>query len=76
MDAYEIVTATKVDPHRHVTRLGTSDGQQWTVDEVRTAILAGDLFHTRSPLTKKTANVVVCACRYCGFPEGSLRDRR
>jgi hypothetical protein len=66
---YEIVAATQVDPHRHVTHLRTSDGRQWTVDEVRSAILGGDLFHTRSPSTTKTANVIVCDCRYCGFPK-------
>ena len=67
MTTYEIVTATKVDPHRHITRVGTSDGRLWPVDEVRAAILAGDLFHTRSATTTKTANIVVCECRYCGF---------
>ncbi len=67
--SYEIVAATNVDPHHHITRLGTSDGRQWTVGEVRVAILAGDLFHTRSAKTGKTANVVVCVCRYCGFPK-------
>ncbi len=69
MGSYEIVTATTVDPHQHVTRLGTSDGRRWTVDEVRAAILAGDLFHTRSSTTGQKANVIVCVCRYCGYPK-------
>jgi hypothetical protein len=69
VDTYEVITATKVDPHRHVTRLGTSDGKQWAVDEMRAAIFAGDRFHTRSASTKRAANVVACLCRYCGFPK-------
>ena len=69
MVSYEIVTATKVDPHGHITRLGTSDGRRWTVDEVRAAMVAGDHFHTRSSTTGKTAKVIACVCRYCGYPK-------
>ena len=69
MVSYEIVTATTVDPHHHIASLGTSDGRRWTVDEVRAAILAGDLFHTRSLSTGETANVIVSVCRYCGYPK-------
>jgi hypothetical protein len=67
MHAYEIVRATKVDPHRHITVVCTSDGRRWTVDEARAAITAGDRFYTLSPSTQRAANVVLCDCRYCGF---------
>ena len=67
MATYELISASRVNPHRHITRLGTSDGRKWTVDEVRAAIRAGVVFHTRSPTTTGTANVIASVCRYCGF---------
>jgi len=60
--------------HGHIVRVGTvEEGQTlnsqrnyWTVDEVLTAMRAGDGFYTYGPTSKKSAWVHPMRCPHCG----------
>jgi hypothetical protein len=80
MAAYQIVCVETEHPHRHITRVGTgtdpdSANKQWTVSEVRAALLDGDRFHTVSPSTGKTADVRADDCRINGCTVETIRSR-
>jgi len=61
--AYQITCATKVHPHRHITKVGGPSGS-WTVAQARAAIAAGTVFFTLSPTTGRRATVerYNCSC--------------
>lgn len=60
---YKITCATKVHPHRHITKIGGPSGS-WTTEQARVAIARGDVFYTVSPSTGKQARVLrhTCSC--------------
>jgi hypothetical protein len=74
MTAYRIICVTqdKPDPHRgHILNVGTGPTpahytRKWTVDQVWSATLAGDTFHTIGPKSGKRASVHRFECTICG----------
>lgn len=73
MANYRIVCVELKYPtqHRHITGVGTGANpnaadNQWTVQQVRSAIDRGDTFYTQSPTTAKVAYVdkFDCSCGY------------
>jgi hypothetical protein len=63
MARHQITCATKIHPHRHISRVGGPDGI-WVVGEARAAISRGEEFYTVSPSTGAEASVErwTCAC--------------
>ena len=69
MSDYEITCVNKSAPargsHGHITDVGTSSGEKFTVAGVYELIRLGDAFHTWSPSTRRRAFVLPWHCP-CG----------
>jgi hypothetical protein len=72
------------EAHAHIVEIGTGStadhqARLWKVDDVISAIDAGDTFYTASPSTGREALVDVVACEYCGHriirSSDALRDQ-
>jgi hypothetical protein len=78
MASYRIVCVTTEEPHRHIVDVGTGSragapSWRWSVDEVRSALAAGDAFYTVSASGERAA-VHPDTCSVAGCSVKTIRS--